>query len=73
MSPQEFKQLNYQLYSRLKAEFHPKKQEVKILQDFNGQMVIGIQECDGSDIYECYQVNNNGNEASWQFIGHSRV
>tara|TARA_R110002153_G_C13058496_1_gene471858 strand:- start:15 stop:239 length:225 start_codon:yes stop_codon:yes gene_type:complete len=69
MSPQEYKQLSNKVVPALQERLP--ENDIKVLQQESpfGGMLIGISLFKGSTSYETYELNNNGEEASYQFKG----
>lgn len=80
MNSVEYKKLCYDIVPKLKEKFAKSEDtvEVVILQDTlfskhpfgQNSVIIGIG-YNGTTVRELYQVNNNGEECSWNFIGNS--
>lgn len=71
MSPEEYKQLDNILVAKLKEKFP--EQDIKVRNDPLQGKLIGISYEKGGNLFEVYQLRNNGNEAEYQFIGTGQL
>lgn len=73
MDKKEFKELDSKFFTKLKFELNKRGADYKILQTdpFSGAIQIGVFYSESPNFFEVYQYLNNGDEASYKFLGHT--